>query len=242
MSGDNRLTEPLPAVLDRAPEGWRPVIDGWRAGTDGQRLIDFVEARRSAGAVIYPGAVLRALERTQRAAVRVVILGQDPYHGPGQAEGLAFSVPPGVAVPPSLRNMLAELSRDLGIQRSAGGHLGGWADQGVLMLNTTLTVEDGRPGAHARRGWEALTDALVEATAADESAKVYLLWGAHAQAKAGLIEAAGAGRHGILKANHPSPLSARRPPIPFLGCGHFGQVRDFLATRHPGLPALDWSR
>jgi uracil-DNA glycosylase len=238
----NGLAEPLAAVLDRAPADWSPVIERWRASPDGQRLIAFVEARRQAGATIYPAAVLHALERTPRASVRVVILGQDPYHGPGQAEGLSFSVPAGVALPPSLRNMLQELSRDLGIERRASGHLGGWADQGVLMLNTTLTVEDAQPASHAKRGWEALTDALVEAVASDPAPKVFMLWGAHAQAKAQLVEAAGAGRHCILKANHPSPLSARRPPVPFLGCGHFGQARDFLAARRPETPPLDWSR
>jgi uracil-DNA glycosylase len=125
------LAEPLEAVLDHAPADWRPVIDRWRESPDGKRLIAFVDERRQAGATIYPAAVLHALERTPRAAVRVVILGQDPYHGPGQAEGLAFSVPAGVATPPSLRNMLKELARDLGIERRASGHLGGWADQGV---------------------------------------------------------------------------------------------------------------
>jgi uracil-DNA glycosylase len=201
----------------------------------------FIEARRQAGAVIYPARVLAALERTPRASVRAVILGQDPYHGPGQAEGLAFSVPAGVATPPSLRNMLSELARDLAIQRRNGGHLGGWAEQGVLLLNTVLTVEDGRPASHARRGWEALTDALIRATATDPGCKVYLLWGAHAQAKAPLIEAGGGGRHKILSANHPSPLSARRPPAPFLGCGHFRQARDFLVAQQ-GAPDLGWSR
>lgn len=241
MIVDNRLAESLPAVLDRVPSDWKPVVDAWRSSAAGEALIRFVEARRAAGAVIYPARVLAALERTPRAAVRAVILGQDPYHGPGQAEGLAFSVPAGVAVPPSLRNMLAELARDLGIQRAAGGHLGGWAEQGVLLLNTVLTVEDGRPASHAKRGWEALTDALIRATAADPAGKVFLLWGAHAQAKAPLIDAVGGGRHKVLMANHPSPLSARRPPVPFLGCGHFGATGEFLAGQPGGVP-IDWSR
>jgi uracil-DNA glycosylase len=236
------LVEPLGAVLDRVPADWRPVVDAWRVSAEGRRLVAHVDQRRQAGAVIYPAAVLHALERTPRAAVRVVILGQDPYHGPGQAEGLAFSVPPGVSTPPSLRNMLQELSRDLGIERGACGHLGGWAAQGVLLLNTTLTVEDGQPAAHARRGWEALTDAIVEAVAADPAPKAFLLWGAHAQAKAALIASVGGGRHGVFKANHPSPLSARRPPVPFIGCGHFRLARDFLASRRPETPVLDWSR
>lgn len=235
----NRLCEPLDAVLARAPADWAPLVRGWMASADGQRLRAFVAARLADGAVIYPAQVLHALASTPRAAVRVVILGQDPYHGPGQAEGLAFSVPPGVKPPPSLRNILDEVSRSLGVPRPAGGHLAGWARQGVLLLNTTLTVEDGQPGAHARRGWESLTDALITATAADPGNKVYLLWGAHAQAKAALIAAAGGGRHRVLQANHPSPLSARRPPQPFVGCGHFAAVRDFLAAH--GAPAIDWS-
>ena len=172
--------------------------------------------------------MLQALALTPRAQVRVVLLGQDPYHGAGQAEGLAFSVPAGVKPPPSLRNMLGEISRSLGVPHPPNGHLAGWARQGVLLLNTVLTVEDGHPAAHAGRGWEALTDALIQATAADSGDKVYLLWGAFAQAKAGLIAAAGGGRHLVLKANHPSPLSALRLPTPFMGCGHFGQVNCWL--------------
>jgi len=235
----NRLTEPLAEVLAQAPADWAPLVQAWAASADGQALLQFVAQRQAAGAVIYPAQVLRALQLTPRAAVRVVILGQDPYHGAGQAEGLAFSVPAGTRPPPSLRNMLDEISRSLGVPHPPNGHLGGWARQGVLLLNTVLTVEDGQPAAHARRGWEALTDALIIATAADAGDKVYLLWGAHAQAKAPLIAAAGGGRHRVLMANHPSPLSARRPPLPFIGCGHFAALREFLTAQ--GSPAIDWS-
>ena len=235
----NRLVEPLADVLDRAPADWAPLVRAWRASPAGQELAGFIAARQAAGAVIYPGQVLRALELTPRSQVRAVILGQDPYHGAGQAEGLAFSVPVGVKPPPSLRNVLDEISRSLGVPHPAHGHLGGWARQGVLLLNTCLTVEDGQPAAHARQGWEALTDALIEATARDPGPKAYLLWGAHAQAKAGLIEAAGGGRHRVLQCNHPSPLSARRPPLPFIGCGHFLALRDHLQAL--GSPAIDWS-
>jgi len=229
-------------VLDRAPADWAPVVRRWQAGDAGRRLQAFIETRQAAGAAVYPAAVLNALQLTPRAAVRVVILGQDPYHGPGQAEGLAFSVPVGQKRPPSLRNIDAELTRDLGLPEPTHGHLAAWARQGVLLLNTTLTVEDGQPGAHARRGWEALTDDLIAATAADPGDKAFLLWGAHAQAKAPLIATAGGGRHAVLQANHPSPLSARRPPVPFIGCGHFGQVQAFLAARRPGEAAIDWRR
>ena len=235
----NQLTEPLADVLARAPADWAPLVQAWQASTAGQALLSHVAQRQQAGAVIYPAQVLRALALTPRAAVRVVILGQDPYHGPGQAEGLAFSVPAGIKVPPSLRNMFDEISRSLGMARPASGHLGGWARQGVLLLNTSLTVEDGQPGSHAKRGWEALTDALIQATAQDAGHKIYLLWGAHAQAKAPLIEQAGGGRHQVLTANHPSPLSARRPPVPFVGCGHFAQVNGFLQAQ--GLAPVNWS-
>lgn len=237
----NRLAEPLDDVLDRSPPPWRDIVWRWRGDPAGRALLAHVRARQAAGATIYPAAVLRALEVTPREAVRVVILGQDPYHGPGQAEGLAFSVPPGVAPPPSLRNILAELRRDRGVQRRDGAHLGGWARQGVLLLNTALTVEDGRPGSHADRGWEALTDDIVAAVAEDAGSRVFMLWGARAQAKAAMIDAAGGGRHLLLRANHPSPLSARRPPVPFAGCGHFGQASRFLAATDPGRPALDWA-
>ncbi len=235
----NLLLQPLAEVLAQAPADWAPVVRTWQASPDGQRLQAFMAERQAAGACIYPAAPLRALALTPRAAVRVVLLGQDPYHGAGQAEGLCFSVPAGVKPPPSLRNILGEISRSLGVPHPPNGHLGGWARQGVLLLNTVLTVEDGQPAAHAGQGWEALTDALIQATASDPGDKVYLLWGAFAQAKAGLIQAAGSGRHLVLQANHPSPLSARRPPVPFIGCGHFTQVRDFLLAR--GGRAIDWS-
>ena len=235
----NPLIEPLVDLLDRASADWAPLVQAWRASADGQALLQFVAERQAAGALIYPAQVLRALELTPRARVRVVILGQDPYHGAGQAEGLAFSVPAAVKPPPSLRNILDEMSRSLGVSRPPSGHLGGWARQGVLLLNSVLTVEDGRPAAHAKRGWEPLTDALIQATAADGGAKAYLLWGAHAQAKAPLIDAAGGGRHLVLLANHPSPLSARRPPVPFIGCGHFPALQAFLAAH--GTPLIDWS-
>ena len=238
---DNELRESLASVLDRAPASWRGLVEMWRASEAGRGLVHHVAARQKAGAVIYPASVLRALELTARGEVRVVILGQDPYHGPGQAEGLAFSVPAGIKTPPSLRNVFAEIERDLG-QRPQSNHLGGWARQGVLLLNTSLTVEAGEAASHARRGWEALTDAIVTAVAADAGERAFLLWGAHAQAKAAAIESAGGGRHLVLQANHPSPLSARRAPIPFLGCGHFGAVQQFLASREDAGRPIDWSR
>jgi uracil-DNA glycosylase len=214
--------------------GWQAPLDAWLASQAGRDVLAHLLAREAAGATIYPPDPLRALRLTPLAQVRVVILGQDPYHGPGQAEGLAFSVPDGNKLPPSLRNIFKELQRDLGSQPPMSPHLGPWAAQGVLLLNTCLTVEDGAPASHAKigkaGGWEALTDALIRAAAADPAPKVFMLWGAHAQAKAPLIAAAGPA-HLVLTANHPSPLSATRPPAPFIGCGHFSQAAAWLAAR-----------
>ncbi|MFT3718247.1 uracil-DNA glycosylase [Pseudorhodoferax sp.] len=220
--------------------GWQATVLAFADSPAGRRLQDFLAARHAAGARIYPPEPLRALRLTPPERVCAVILGQDPYHGPGQAEGLAFSVAPGVRPPPSLRNIFKELQRDLGLAPPVSGSLRAWAERGVLLLNTTLTVEEGQAGCHARQGWEALTDALIAQVAGAASPCAYLLWGAHAQAKAPLIERT-AQAHGrqalVLQANHPSPLSALRPPVPFVGCGHFGRAQRWLAERGG---ALDW--
>jgi uracil-DNA glycosylase len=236
---DNRLQRPLADCLDQVPASWAAPVEAWRRSPPGQGLQDFLARRQAAGAVIYPAEPLRALALTPLDAVHVVILGQDPYHGPGQAEGLAFSVPEGCRRPPSLRNIDIELERDLGIVSTHSNSLVPWAERGVLLLNTTLTVEDGAPASHARRGWEALTDGLIAAVAAAPQPKVFLLWGGHAQAKVALIDATVGGPRLVLQANHPSPLSARRPPVPFIGCGHFGQAQRWLAGR---CVALQWQR
>ena len=223
-----------------ADAGWRPLLADFFASAVGQQLGAFVAARLANGAVVYPAAPLRALALTPLAEVRVVILGQDPYHGPGQAEGLAFSVAASERVPPSLRNVFQELARDLGLSPAANGALVRWAVQGVLLLNTCLTVEDGQPASHTKKGWEVLTDRLIQHVATTAPHAVFMLWGAHAQAKQPLIDAAAgaAGRHLVLRANHPSPLSARRPPVPFIGCGHFSAANAFL--RSHGLAAVNW--
>jgi uracil-DNA glycosylase len=226
-SPDNRLREPLSASFDRVTGAWRHFTELFRQSPQGHALIRFVDERVAAGSVVYPADPLRALEMTPLEAVRLVLLGQDPYHGAGQAEGLAFSVPTGVKPPPSLRNIMKEMQRDLGIEPVRNGHLGPWARRGALLLNTTLTVEDGRPASHASRGWELLTDTLIAAVAAQPRSIDFLLWGAHAQRKQVLIEGAAPGRHRVLKANHPSPLSATRSPTPFIGCGHFSAVWGF---------------
>lgn len=238
------LSTPLSALFDAVPPDWRDITDAFRHSVVGQSLVQRVDAARAAGEVIYPDDVFAALRLTPRAQVKVVILGQDPYHGPGQAHGLAFSVRPGVAIPPSLRNMRKELQRDVGLVSPDHGSLQAWAERGVLLLNTSLTVAQAQAGSHAKWGWETLTDALVAAVAADASPKVFMLWGAHAQRKAELIERAQAQRapgspaHLVLQSNHPSPLSAIRGPVPFMGCGHFGQARAFWQARGQD---LDWS-
>ena len=222
-----------PARWPVAPD-WKPVVDAFMASSDGEKLGKFIARRLAARAIIYPPQPLRALELTPLHCVRAVIVGQDPYHGSGQAEGLAFSVARGVPLPPSLRNIFKERLASLQEPLPEHGSLVDWARRGVLLLNTSLTVEDGQAGSHGSKGWEKLTDALLEEVAKTASPCVYLLWGAHAQAKAGLIERT-ALRHGrdalILQANHPSPLSAARAPVPFLGCGHFATARAWLAVR-----------
>jgi uracil-DNA glycosylase len=210
-------------------EGWADVVHAFLHSHEGRSLATFMRQRLAAGAVIYPATPFNALELTPLPTVRAVVLGQDPYHGPGQAHGLAFSVRQGVRIPPSLRNIFKELGHAPG-----SGSLVDWARRGVLLLNTSLTVEEGMAGSHARKGWEALTDALLERVAGTASPCVYMLWGAHAQAKAELIrsKAFQQGRDAlVLQANHPSPLSANRPPVPFLGCGHFRLARQWLAER-----------
>lgn len=231
------LIGPLKAHFDAVTGAWRPVTEAFRHSAAGRALIAAVDARVAAGAIVYPARPLRALALTPLDAVRVVILGQDPYHGPGQAEGLAFSVPPGVRVPPSLRNIFKELQRDLGLPPPTSGSLVPWAERGVLLLNTALTVEQGQAGSHAKLGWDVLTDALVRAVAAQKSPVAYLLWGAHAQARAKQVAIGGGEGQRLWLANHPSPLAANRPPQPFVGCGHFGASQAFLAAA--GRP-IDW--
>ena len=232
----NRLNGPLAAQLEADFGDWAPVLQSWAASDAGRATVAAVDARVAHGATVYPAQVFRALALTPLAATKVLILGQDPYHGPGQAEGLAFSVPAGQKLPPSLRNILKELQRDLGQPAPASGSLLAWAAQGVLLLNTSLSVEDGQAGSHANLGWHVLTDAICSALRTDLAPKVFMLWGSHAQAR---LSPAGAGdAHLRLPSNHPSPLSAFRPPLPFIGCGHFSQANRFLSDRERG--AVDW--
>ena len=227
---------------------WQPLVARFLAGAPARRLGHFISGRLACGAVIYPARPFHALELTALAAVRVVIVGQDPYHGPGQAEGLAFSVAPGVKLPPSLRNIFKELARDPSEsfrQMPPHGSLAHWARQGVLLLNTCLSVEQGLPASHAKQGWEALTDSIIDSVIENNSPVVFMLWGAHAQKLLPRLQAVGdasdpktgRGRHLVLTANHPSPLSALRLPQPFIGCGHFGQANAFL-RQHGELPIV----
>lgn len=243
-----------PPEVDQIAPGWRPLLQDFLRSAEGQRVTAQLQADLAAGIAVFPPEPLRALRLTAPEDVRVVILGQDPYHGPGQACGLAFAVPPGVKTPPSLRNIFKELQREFGRAPHAAGLLDHWARQGVLLLNSSLTVRSGAAASHTRLGWQALTDALVNQLAEGERALVFMLWGAHAQAKARLIEQGAAahdvlrarhpvarlprGEHLLLAANHPSPLSALRPPVPFMGCGHFARANDFLRT-HGDRP-VDW--
>ena len=225
MSRPDQLSSSDPADWPVAP-GWQPLVDEFFGSAVGQKLQAFLRERLDAGAVIFPPQPLRALELTPPEDVRVVILGQDPYHGRGQAEGLAFSVAPGVALPPSLRNIFKELQRDLGTAPppfpNPGGSLVKWATHGVLLLNTCLTVEEAQPASHSGRGWEVLTDAVIQHVSNGAKPVVFMLWGSHAHSKRALIDVK---RHKVLMSNHPSPLSAQRPPVPFIGCGHFGEAR-----------------
>ena len=231
-----RLTQWPPQQLDVAAD-WLPLLRSFMASPQAAALQAYLQARLAAGVTIYPCEPLRALKLTPLANVRVVILGQDPYHGLGQAEGLAFSVAKGCKIPPSLRNIHKEIQRDLGHAPPPHGSLLAWTQQGVLLLNTSLSVEDGLPASHAKKGWEALTDAVIVACAQKKQPCVFMLWGAHAQSKQILIAQHGAGRHLALCANHPTPLSALRPPQPFIGCGHFGRARQWLEAAYIGLDA-----
>jgi uracil-DNA glycosylase len=221
------------------PESWRPALEGVLASAEARRLGGWLRAEEAAGKTIYPprGNRLRAFELTPLDATRVVILGQDPYHGPGQAMGLSFSVPRGERPPPSLANIYKELESDLSLKRPDHGDLTRWAEQGVLLLNASLTVEAGRAGSHAGQGWEAVTDAAVAAVAARDDPTVFVLWGSHAQAKAARVAGlAEGGAHLVIRSPHPSPLSAHRG---FFGSKPFSRANAFL--RAHGRGEIDWS-
>ncbi|ENM5741491.1 uracil-DNA glycosylase [Vibrio metoecus] len=214
---------------------WHDVIGNEKKQDYFQQTLQFVESQRQSGKVIYPPAkeVFNAFRFTEFGDVKVVILGQDPYHGPNQAHGLCFSVLPGVKTPPSLVNIYKELAQDIpGFQIPSHGYLQSWAQQGVLLLNTVLTVEQGMAHSHANTGWETFTDRVIDALNQHRSGLVFLLWGSHAQKKGRMIDRQ---RHHVLMAPHPSPLSAHRG---FLGCQHFSQTNQLLQAQ--GIAPIHW--
>lgn len=250
MAG-NALTSRAALATDDLPVDWAAVLcePGTQAALNNIAIaIDLALAR---GEMIFPADPWRALRLTPLSAVKVVILGQDPYHGPNQAQGLAFSVDSHVKCPPSLRNIFQEIDRDPRLNESplrtqSSNDLSRWAQQGVLLLNTTLTVKAGQAASHARLGWQAITEQLIKAVAQSAQPVAFLLWGNHAQTLAPLIESPAtahpktvAGPRLTLQCNHPSPLSARRGATPFIGCGHFGDTNQWLANQ--GLAPVNWS-
>lgn len=199
------------------------------------QLREFLLTEKKAGKTVYPtgGEIFAAFQRTPLESVKVVILGQDPYHGEGQAHGLCFSVKPGVKIPPSLANIFQEIHSELGLPVPSQGHLTHWADQGVLLLNSVLSVEAGRAASHQGKGWETFTDRVIEVINREREGVVFMLWGSYAQRKGQIIDRA---RHRVLSAPHPSPLSAHRG---FFGCGHFQAANDYLSES--GRKPVDWS-
>jgi uracil-DNA glycosylase len=212
---------------------WKAVLQEEFDADYFQRLKAFLIEEKRTHTVYPPGSrIFAAFDRTPLPQVRAVIIGQDPYHGPGQAHGLCFSVPDGVRPPPSLKNIFKEIRSDLGIEPRESGNLERWAAQGVLLINATLTVRAHSAGSHQKRGWERFTDAAMRRLSEQRDGLVFLLWGAYAQRKAELIDPV---RHHILQAPHPSPLSADRG---FFGCRHFSQTNAYL--RAQGVPEIDW--
>lgn len=214
--------------------GWKQALAAEFDSDYMQSLRDFLKQEKQQRKMIYPpgGQIFSAFDHTPFDQVKVVILGQDPYHGPGQAHGLCFSVPEGIRIPPSLANIFKEIQRDLGFTPPSHGNLETWADQGVLLLNATLTVEQGKAGSHQGRGWEKFTDAAIDRLNHKRDGLVFMLWGSHAQKKGAIIDRQ---RHLVLTAPHPSPLSAYRG---FFGCGHFSSANEYLAKQ--GKDAIDW--
>ncbi|KRG75831.1 uracil-DNA glycosylase [Stenotrophomonas chelatiphaga] len=228
------MNEAVPPSIQLEPS-WKAQVGDWLLQPQMRELGNFLRQRKASGVNVFPPGpqIFAAFDATPFDATKLVILGQDPYHGRGQAHGLSFSVQPGVPVPPSLLNIYKEIERDLGIPRPDHGCLLPWARQGVLLLNAVLTVEEGNAGSHQKRGWEGFTDHVVEALNREREGLVFLLWGSYAQQKGKVIDTQ---RHRVLKAPHPSPLSAHRG---FLGCSHFSATNEYLQRR--GQTPIDWS-
>jgi uracil-DNA glycosylase len=224
-----------PAINPQIERGWKAALSEEFFKPYFQDIKSFLVEEKKRGETIYPAAsnIFKAFDQTPFDKVKVVILGQDPYHGPGQAHGLSFSVPRGIAAPPSLQNIFKEIELDLQIPRPAHGDLSSWADQGVLLLNAFLTVRASQPASHSKIGWDNFTDAAIQRLSEWREGIVFMLWGKFAQQKAALIED---NSHLILSAPHPSPFSANRG---FFGCNHFSKSNQFLMER--GLNPIDWS-
>lgn len=224
----------MATTVQLEPSWLAPLADQFRQPYM-RELKDFLQEEKRRGVTVFPPGreIFNAFEHTPLQRVKVVILGQDPYHGPGQAHGLCFSVRPGTRIPPSLQNIYKELQRDLGIVPAGHGNLAHWADQGVLLLNSVLTVAAGQAGSHQGKGWETFTDRVVELVNREREGVVFMLWGSYAQRKGAVIDRQ---RHCVLAAPHPSPLSAHRG---FLGCGHFSAANAWLEQR--GQAPIDWS-
>ena len=215
-------------------QSWQKQVGAYLASQQMQELATFLRQEKAKGKIIYPAnaQLFAAFNATPFEQVKVVILGQDPYHGPGQAHGLSFSVPEGIATPPSLLNIFKELSREYGWPMPCSGNLKAWADQGVLLLNAVLSVENAKPGSHQHKGWEGFTDEVIRQLSEQREGIVFMLWGAYAQAKGKIIDHQ---RHCVLKAPHPSPLSAYRG---FIGCGHFSSANRYLQRQ--GSTPIQW--
>ena len=222
-----------PNVNPVIEDSWKQVLSEEFTAPYFQELKQFLVEEKKKFNIYPPGKqIFAAFDNTPFHEVKVVILGQDPYHGPGQAHGLCFSVSKGVKPPPSLKNIFKELNDDLGAPEPDHGYLGSWARQGVLLLNATLTVRARQPGSHQNKGWERFTDAAITALSEKRSGLVFLLWGSHAQAKTAIIDT---GKHHVLKAPHPSPFSAARG---FCGCRHFSVANQLL--REQGKGEINW--
>ncbi|MFT4519006.1 MAG: uracil-DNA glycosylase [Halioglobus sp.] len=228
------MTELQDKAIDLEPSWLQPLAEEFEKPYM-QELKQFLHAQKQAGKHIFPKGreFFTAFKHTPLDNVKVVILGQDPYHGEGQAHGLCFSVPPGIAVPPSLKNIYKEINAELDLPIPSHGSLISWADQGVLLLNSVLSVERAQAASHRDKGWEVFTDRVIEVINQQREGVVFLLWGSYAQRKGAIIDGV---RHCILKAPHPSPLSAHRG---FVGCGHFTATNDYLQGR--GESVIDWS-
>lgn len=215
-------------------ESWKEVLKEEFQKIYFQHIITFLKAEKASGKIIYPpgSLIFNSFKQTPFSEVKVVIIGQDPYHNKGQAHGLSFSVPPGIGKPPSLLNIFKELQNDLGIEISENGNLEKWATQGVLLLNASLTVRQNEPGSHAQIGWLQFTDKVIKKISDEKEGVIFLLWGKFAQEKQALIDET---KHFVLKAAHPSPFSASNG---FFGCKHFSKTNELLMKQHKN--PIDW--